>query len=85
MITLIAFLLSSVLMIASVQTLPDVLALMVGVKTVAPMLDCSQRHVWRMVDTGRMPKPIKLGALVRWPRSTIDKWIADGCPRCDGK
>lgn len=45
-------------------------------------LGCSTRHVYRLVDAGRMPRPIKLGSLVRWPRAVIDQWIADGCPSC---
>jgi predicted DNA-binding transcriptional regulator AlpA len=33
-----------------------------------------------------MPRPIKLGALVRWPREQVEAWIADGCPNCrDGR
>ena len=43
-------------------------------------LGCSARHVRRLADAGRMPRPIKLGSLVRWPRSVIEQWIADGCP-----
>lgn len=43
-------------------------------------LQCSSRHVYRLADSGRMPRPIKLGSLVRWPRVVIEQWIADGCP-----
>ena len=43
-------------------------------------LGCSSRHVRRLADSSRMPRPIKLGSLARWPRSVIEKWIADGCP-----
>ncbi len=43
-------------------------------------LGCSTRHVYRLADSGRMPRPIKLGSLVRWPRAVIEQWIADGCP-----
>ncbi|MBL8854883.1 MAG: helix-turn-helix domain-containing protein [Planctomycetaceae bacterium] len=43
-------------------------------------LGCSTRHVYRLVDSGRMPRPIKLGSLIRWPRAVIEQWIADGCP-----
>jgi excisionase family DNA binding protein len=43
-------------------------------------LGCSKRHVYRMADAGRMPRPIKLGSLARWPRAVIEQWIADGCP-----
>lgn len=43
-------------------------------------LGCSVRHVRRLADSGRMPRPIKLGSLTRWPRSVIERWIEDGCP-----
>jgi predicted DNA-binding transcriptional regulator AlpA len=26
-----------------------------------------------------MPAPVKLGALIRWRRTDIDAWVADGC------
>jgi excisionase family DNA binding protein len=53
---------------------------MLDVADVAEMLRCSRRHVYRMSDAGRMPAPIKLGALVRWDRDVLMRWIADGCP-----
>jgi excisionase family DNA binding protein len=52
------------------------------VKAVAEKLDCSQRHVYRMADGGRMPAPLRLGSLVRWDLDAIDRWISDGCPTC---
>lgn len=52
------------------------------VREVAGLLNCSARHVYRLCDAGRMPPPIRLGALVRWSRRVIDGWIADGCPSC---
>ena len=50
------------------------------VQAVADKLTCSPRHVYRLSDAGRMPGPVKLGALVRWDLDAIDQWIADGCP-----
>ena len=47
---------------------------------VASLLKCSPRHVWRMADAGKMPKPYKIGALCRWDRAVIRDWIAQGCP-----
>lgn len=55
------------------------------VKAVADLLTCSTRHVFRMARYGQMPPPIKLGSLARWRRAEIDKWLADGCPRVDGR
>ena len=53
---------------------------MLDVRTVADLLDCSARHVYRLADAGRMPRPIKLGKLVRWRRSAVEAWLADDCP-----
>jgi excisionase family DNA binding protein len=49
------------------------------VNDVAGLLSCSPRHVYRLADAGRMPRPRKLGALVRWSRAQVSEWIAGGC------
>ncbi len=64
----------------------EVQTIMLTVHDVARMLNCSARTVYRLTDTGRMPKPVKLGALIRWPRETVTHWIAADCPACrDGR
>ena len=55
---------------------------LIGIDVLAKRLDCSSRHIRRLVDSGRIPRPIKLGALLRWIRADIDQWIAAGCPAC---
>lgn len=47
---------------------------------VAKRLRIGQRTVYRWADRGRIPRPLKLGALVRWRQSEIEEWIAAGCP-----
>ena len=60
---------------------------LLDVRAVAALLDCSPRHVYRMSDGGKMPPPIRLGALIRWRRQTGDPatgivdWIRAGAPR----
>jgi excisionase family DNA binding protein len=54
-------------------------AALLDVQAVAALLDCSPRHVYRLSDSGRMPTPLKLGALVRWRRQDLDTWLAGGC------
>ena len=51
-------------------------------KEVAQLLSCSPRTVYRLADSGRIPPPVRLGALVRWSRRALEDWIADGCPHC---
>jgi predicted DNA-binding transcriptional regulator AlpA len=53
---------------------------LMSVDDVAMEIGCCGRSVRRWVDSGRMPKPIRLGSLMRWQRAVIEKWIADGCP-----
>jgi excisionase family DNA binding protein len=57
-------------------------AQLLDVRAVAALLDCSPRHVYRLSDAGRMPAPVRLGALVRWRRHDLDAWIATGCKPC---
>jgi excisionase family DNA binding protein len=63
-------------------TTSDTQVEMLSVQAVARMLGCSSRHVYRLADRGAMPPPVKLGALVRWPRAAIEAWVAEGCPSC---
>ena len=49
------------------------------VDTVAALLDVSIRHVWRLADSGRMPRPVKLGGSRRWRAEEIKDWIDKGC------
>jgi excisionase family DNA binding protein len=57
-------------------------AALLDVNAVAALLSCSTRHVYRLADAGRMPPPVKLGALVRWNRQSVTTWLAEGCPSC---
>ena len=55
-------------------------AALLDVKAVASLLGgCSVRHIYRLVDAGLMPRPVKLGALVRWRRSDLHSWLDGGC------
>lgn len=51
---------------------------MLTVEGTRKLLNCSCRHVRRLVDSGKMPAPIKLGRISRWPAQVIDEWIAGG-------
>ena len=64
---------------------PGQTPVMFTVDDVADLLRCSSRTVYRLTDSGRVPRPVKLGSLVRWPRESIEDWIAQGCPRANRK
>lgn len=54
---------------------------LLSVRDVAAMLGgCSVRHIYRLADAGRMPRPLKLGGLARWRRAELMDWLAAGCP-----
>lgn len=53
---------------------------LLDVTAVASLLGgCSKRHVYRLADGALMPRPIKLGSLVRWRRADVMSWIDGGC------
>jgi predicted DNA-binding transcriptional regulator AlpA len=42
------------------------------------MLGMSERHVWAMNSSGRLPRPVRLGRSVRWPVDELRQWLAAG-------
>jgi len=58
----------------------DGLSVMMTVQDLAKLLCCSPRTVYRLADSGRVPPPARLGALVRWNPATVQAWMAAGCP-----
>ena len=65
----------------SAKRTSSVSAELLDVKAVTLLLGgCSTRHVYRLADAGSMPRPIRLGKLVRWRRAELEAWIAAGCP-----
>lgn len=52
---------------------------LLNIGIVAGMLGCSRRHVRRLAEEGKMPRPVRLGNLVRWPKDQLDRWIEEGC------
>ena len=53
---------------------------MLKVSDVAERLGCSTRTVYRLIATGNLPKPLRIGKLIRWEREGFEAWIAAGCP-----
>ena len=54
--------------------------LMMTADELAETLCISKRQVWRLKAKGDIPKPVRIGSSVRWRRSDILQWIAEGCP-----
>lgn len=54
-------------------------------KEVAERLGVSRSTLWRMRDAGKLPRPLRIGACVRWSKKALDEWIENGCPSLDGR
>jgi excisionase family DNA binding protein len=46
-------------------------------QALARMLDVSLRHIWRLRDSGDLPAPVRLGRLVRWRRSAVERFLEE--------
>jgi len=55
-------------------------ALTANAGQVGVMLGVSVRQVWRLHNTGRLPRPVRLGNCVRWRRAEIEAFIQAGAP-----
>jgi excisionase family DNA binding protein len=47
---------------------------------IAQLMAVSERTVWRLVSSGKLMPPIKIGGVTRWRQSDILSWVAAGCP-----
>ncbi len=62
--------------------------LMMNVRDLAALCDCSVRHIHRLVDAQMCPKPVRIGTLIRFaartgdPATGILDWLEAGCPDC---
>jgi predicted DNA-binding transcriptional regulator AlpA len=52
----------------------------------ARLCNVGERTLWRWSRSGTAPPPIRIGGrAVRYRRDELLRWIADGCPRVDGR
>lgn len=59
--------------------------LLVDVHEVARLLSISTRAVFKWVEQGKLPKPLKIGRCCRWRKSELVAWVERGCPRVSEK
>lgn len=62
------------------DTLPDLARLAVDAAGVTRLLSVSERHVWALHSSGRLPLPIKAGRAVRWSVDELRQWLLAGAP-----
>ena len=63
---------------SSHTTAPERLALPAA--EVAELLGVSERHVWALNSSGRLPRPLRFGRSVRWNVRELQAWIDAGAP-----
>ncbi|AMV32559.1 Prophage CP4-57 regulatory protein (AlpA) [Pirellula sp. SH-Sr6A] len=56
-------------------------ARLIGITELAELLGVSGRQVYRLMNDGLMPPPVRLGGSLRWDRLAVDQWIQSGCPK----
>ena len=49
----------------------------------AQLLDVSECHIWALNNSGKLPRPVRLGRRVLWNRAEIEAWIGAGAPARD--
>jgi len=47
---------------------------------VAKLLGISERHLWALNSSGRLPRPVRLGRAIRWNLSELRVWLDAACP-----
>ncbi len=60
--------------------LPDDMGLLVSSREVAKLLKISERTLWAQWNSGKMPRPIRIGQRVLWGYEELRAWVAAGCP-----
>ena len=48
------------------------------------LFDISPRSIWRLLDEGKLIKPIRLGGSTRWRLEEVKEWVNRGCPPVTG-
>lgn len=53
---------------------------MLTARELAGRLKISQRQVWKLASSGRLPEAVRIGRSVRWRESDIARWVQLACP-----
>ena len=49
-----------------------------GINDVQALLKKSKATIWRMVQDGRLEKPLRDGSIVIWDEKDLKRWIDNG-------
>lgn len=45
----------------------------------AALLKCSKATIWRRVDDGSLPQPLRIGGISRWRASAVEEALDASC------
>jgi len=57
--------------------------LLLDAKGAARLLAVGRTHLYGLLASGRLPRPVRLGRAVRWRRDELEAWTAAGCPSAE--
>ena len=69
--------------IADAPVIVQVAPLLVGAEDAAKLLGLSRRTFERLLGTGRIPRPIRLGRRRLWRVAELQAWTDSDCPACE--
>jgi len=64
-------------------TRPGGEVLLIDIDAVAHLLRVSKTTLWRLRVAGHLPRPIRIGSLIRWRVAEVRSWMDDGCPQVE--
>lgn len=51
------------------------LVVLLTIRELAALLKISERSIWRLVSSGQIVKPIRIGGSIRWRVKDVSEWI----------
>ncbi len=51
------------------------------IKEASAYCKISESNFYKLNRKGLVPKPVKIGTILRWRKSDLVAWVAAGCPR----
>ena len=60
--------------------MPDTAPQLITAEELAKLMQVSERTLWRLLSSGKLPKPVRIGRNTRWRVDQVSDWIQQGCP-----
>ena len=57
--------------------------ILLDAKGAAALLAVGKTHLYGLLASGRLPRPVRLGRAVRWRADELRAWTAAGCPSAE--